>query len=63
MISTLCVLLLILWIGNYFIIHNDIIYMQYMYILYKSLICKNNIMRYSNSTFPYIKERKVYFKI
>lgn len=25
--------------------------------------CKNNIMRYSNSTFPYIKERKVYFKI
>lgn len=74
MISTLCVLLLILWIGNYFIIHNDIIYMQYMYILYKNLtvnaniymqvlICKNNIMRYSNSTFPYIKERKVYFKI
>lgn len=31
--------------------------------LYASLICKNNIMRYSNSTFPYIKERKVYFKI
>lgn len=43
MISTLCVLLLILWIGNYFIIHNDIIYMQYMYILYKNLTVNANI--------------------
>lgn len=43
MISTLCVPLLILWIGNYFIIHNDIIYMQYMYILYKNLTVNANI--------------------
>lgn len=71
MISTFCVLLLILWIGNYFIFYY--IYAIYVYLikkfnseckhLYASLICKNNIMGYSNSTFPYIKERKVYFKI
>lgn len=45
MISTLCVLLLILWIGNYFIIHNDIIYiyMQSMYIFNKNLSVRANI--------------------
>lgn len=75
MILILCVFLLILWIGNYFIIYNDIIYMYVIYVyfiwkfnseckyLYVSLICKNNIMRYLNLIFLYIKERKVYFKI
>lgn len=56
MILILCVFLLILWIGNYFIFYY--IYVIYVYFikkfnseckyLYVSLICKNNIMGYLN---------------